>query len=883
MIRNQILLMVFMCCSLLGFSQITLKGTVTDSLNAPISFANIIAKPQDSIKKIKFSVTDALGNYKLLLDKTSYMVSASYMGYGSYQFEVALTEDTIKDIILKEQANMLDEVKIQLPVTVKKDTIVYKVERFLTGDERKLKNVLEKLPGVEVDRDGTVTFQGKKITTVLVENKKFFGGNSKLAVDNLPANAIDQIEIIDNYSEIAILKDLIDSNEMALNVKLKEDKKNFVFGDVEAGKGNQDFYRTHANLFYYAPKTTVNFIGNLNNIADEVFTYRQFFDFQGGSSEIFKKGSINLNSSLDDFLEFLESSDVVKSDRKFGAININQDVNEKLNISGYGIFSDTNENKLSVSNNQYNNFLEVKDVASSSKNGLGIGNVKIAYLPNLTEQWYFKTQFKKSKNSADDLINSNTELTDSFFEETFDATSNFFDQTIEWYKNSSRAHTFSSMVNYKYDDSQFRNYWETPSSIFQELIPVIDQNLYRVEQFKSKKSISLDAVFNHYWVLNKNNHIYSTFGNTYLNQKFSTQNLQRLDDVSINVFDDLDFQNNLKFALNDMYLGTNYKVKKGIFTFNQGVFLHYYFWNANQEPTITKNKVVVLPSFSTKIDFDQTKKLQLDYNLKSSFLDVSKYANKFYLQSYNALYRGNEELENELFHNVNLTYRNFKAYKGLNMYFQGNYVKKVKGVINVINYQGVNQILTTRIIDDPQAQWRINGNLKKKTGRISYRLEGLYSHSRYLQQVNGITSNVKSKELSYKVAGKTLFNDFPIIEIGYKQSYGNYNLSESTSKFTKSEIYANLDYDFWKGYILSVDFVSNKFRNNSLNQSNKFNLANASLYYRKDNSAWSFTFNIKNLFDVQNKSSYSFSEYIISDTQIFILPRIFMFSIGYNL
>ena len=93
-----------------------------------------------------------------------------------------------------------------MPVTVKGDTTTFKTEKFITGEERKLKNVLKKLPGVEVDKKGNVTVQGKKVTKMLVDNKKFFGGNSKLAVENIPANAVGDIEVIDNYNEVAFLK-----------------------------------------------------------------------------------------------------------------------------------------------------------------------------------------------------------------------------------------------------------------------------------------------------------------------------------------------------------------------------------------------------------------------------------------------------------------------------------------------------------------------------------------------------------------------------------------------------------------------------------------------------------------------------------------------------
>src|SRR5690606_31068818 len=257
---KKLVFFLFLGIHLSCFSQTVLKGRVTDSLQKPLPYTNVIAKPQDSLKKLQFSITNEKGEYKLELEEIPYTVTASYMGYKPYSFKVLPVKSVVKDIVLKENAEELEEVVIELPVVVKKDTIIYTVEKLLTGEERKLKDVLKKLPGVEVGKDGSVTVQGKKVTTMLVENRKFFGGGSKLAVENIPADAINQVEVIDNYNEVAFLKNLVDSEEMAMNIKLKEDKKKFVFGDIEAGKGDQNFYRAQSNLFYYSPKTSLNAI-----------------------------------------------------------------------------------------------------------------------------------------------------------------------------------------------------------------------------------------------------------------------------------------------------------------------------------------------------------------------------------------------------------------------------------------------------------------------------------------------------------------------------------------------------------------------------------------------------------------------------------------------
>lgn len=881
--KTLLVLIFFFSAQLSCFSQTSLKGRVKDSLQNPLPYANLLAKPQDSLQKIKFAITDEKGRYQLDLKNIHYTVTVSSMGYAAFSFEVFPKGNSTRDITLKPKPEDLKEVVVEMPVIKKKDTIIYNVDKLTTGEERKLKDILKKLPGVEVDRDGTITVQGKKVTVMLVENKKFFGGGSKLAVDNIPAEAVDQVVVLDNYNEVAFLKKLQDSDEMAMNIILKEDKKNFVFGDVEAGKGNKDFYRSHANLFYYSPKTNLNVIGNLNDIGEQVFTYKQFFDFQGGLNSTFKTGNTVFETPNDDFQQFLEKPDVVNSARKFGALNFTQEVNNKLNLSGYGIFSKTKENTFSQSINQYNTFTETKVLSSGTDNAFAIGNLKAVYTPNLTDQWHFKTQFKKTDDQYENRINSIVDTSNNTFLTNKNVNGSFFNETIEWHRKSSAAHTFSFAANYTFDERKPRTAWQTSNPILQGLIPVIEDSITQLKQLKRVKNHHLDAIFKHYWVLDRYNHIYSTVGNTYLNQQFFTRDFQELDDGNINDFTYAGFGNDLNFSLNDFFFGLHYKFKTGIFTFDQGAFLHNYQWKLNQKIDYKRNKTVVLPSFSAKAEFDQSKELTFDYELKSSFSDASQFADRLYLQSYNSVSRGNENLENGLSHNFKLRFTKFSTYRGIRFYATANYIEQIRGVQDAVNYQGINQYVTPILLDNPKTSWRLFGNIRKKISDISFSLGLRYNVSKYKQQVNEVFTINKNNNLSYNVAAKTLFDDFPIIEVGFRQSFGNYTLGSTKSEFVTSEPFLNIDYDFWKDFIASFDYTAYRYNNKAFNQQNNYEIANASLYYKRDSSAWSFKLEAQNLFNVKFKNRNSFSSYIISDTKTYILPRIIMFSVGYNL
>ena len=882
MIRKTIFYLFLFFANYFVFGQkVILTGTIKDSLQTPMPYANVIAKPKDISKNLQFAITDNEGYYKLLLEKgDTITISISYLGYKPLEYEFIAFKSTKKDFVLQQSSEQLDEVVIEMPVTVRGDTTTYKTDKFVNGTERKLKDALKKLPGVEVDKNGSVTVQGKKITKMLVDGKKFFGGNSKLAVENIPADAVGNVQVIDNYNEVAFLKGLTDSDETAMNIQLKEDKKRFVFGDIEAGKGNKEFYKTSANLFYYSPKTNVNFIGNINNIGEKTFTFKDYMSFSGGMNAIFKG---NFSWKGGDFSQFMESRDLLTSKQKFGALNITKTATSKLDIAGYAIFSNTNTSSFIENFNEYTAFTEEKTNKTNTDNLLGIGNLNIEYTPNNKEKWYARTQVKRTNNTKGNilssLINANTNsiLTDSHL------TATYINQNIEWHKRQSDKHTFSSVFNYVFDKSNQTNFWQTQDDAFNGLIPVTNQNLYLINQQKNTQEQNIDAIFKHFWEINNSNHIYTTVGNKFLNEDFLSDDSQTLDDGTINNFSSDEFGNNLNFKLNDLFLGMHYKFRTGIFTVKQGVELHNYNWQLNNQTVLENNKWVVLPDFFAKIEFNKSKKIQLNYSLKTSFSDASRFANRFYLQSYNSVFKGNENLENNLYHNARIYYSRFSLYRGLMLFASINYNKQIKGVRNTVDFNDINQFLTVKMFDNPSENLRGNFHLEKSIKNIKYKFDVGFNNSSYIQELNSNLQTNKNNSYNYEVGLETLFDNFPTIEVGLKREIGTFISSNTTSKFITTEPFITVDYDFAKGFIFNFDYKRSNYQNKTLGQKNVYEIANTTLSYKKENSAWSYKISAQNLFNTQFKQSNAFSDYVVSDTKTFILPRIVMFSIGYNL
>jgi hypothetical protein len=881
--KKKLLFILVFAISCFSYSQkVTLTGFVKDSLQNPLSYANVIAKPKDVSKNLQFAITDNEGYYKLLLEQgDTITISISYLGYKPIDYLFIALKDTKKDFILQQSSEQLDEVIIEMPVTVRGDTTIYKTDKFTDGSERKLKNVLKKLPGVEVDKNGGVTVQGKKVTQMLVDGKKFFGGNSKLAVENIPADAVGNVEVIDNYNEVSFLKGLTDSDEMAMNIKLKEDKKRFVFGDVEAGKGNDNFYKTSANLFYYSPKTNVNFIGNLNNIGEKTFTFRDYLSFSGGVNAIF---SGNFNFRGGDFSQFMENNDVVTSKQKFGALNITKVATQKLDVSGYAIFSNSNNGSFVENLNEYTTFSEQRTNAINTDNLLGIGNLNLEYKPNSLERWVARTQVKRTNNTNNNsllsLVNGNTNTIDT----DRDLTATYINQNIEWHKRQNEKHTFSSVINYTFDKSNKTAFWQTQDAILQGLIPVDEtQDFLRINQLKNTQEHNFDGVFKHFWEINNSNHIYTTVGNKFLSEDFFTDDSQVLDDSTINNFGIGGFGNDLNFKLNDLFFGAHYKFRTGIFTVKQGFEAHNYNWSLQNQTNLNENKWVVLPDFLAKIEFNKSKKIELNYSLKTSFSDASKFANRFYLQSYNSVFRGNEAIENNLFHSARIYYSRFSLYRGLMLYANLNYNKQLRGIRNTVDFNDINQFLTVKMFDNPSEDWRGNINLQKSINNLKYKVDVGFNNSKFIQELNNNLQTNTNNNYDYEVGVETLFDKFPKIEIGFKRTIGNFTASTNTSKFLTTEPFITVDYDFLEGFIFNFDYRKSNYQNKTVGQKNTYEIANAMVSYKGENSAWSYKITAQNLLNVKFKQSNSFSDFLISDSKTFILPRIVMFSIGYNL
>lgn len=870
-------------------SQRVVTGVISSNPNINLESANIIARPLQEKASIKFAITDNKGRYRLELEKDiDYEINVSYIGFVDELFVVKSNSGNLShDFILKPSGEKLKEIVIKhqyKAIEIKKDTLTFNVKSFANGNERKMKEILEKLPGVEVDKNGTVTVQGKKVTQMLVEGKSFFGGGSKLAVENIPADAIDKIEVIDNFNEVGFLKKVSDSEDLAMNVKLKEDKKKFIFGDLEAGLGLgiDKSNLLHTGLFYYAPKLNVSFIGDINNIGKSTFTYEDLRRFTGGSSNYLlkRKTSNNLYSLTKD------NTDVLDNKSQFEAINLSYSFSPKFSVSGFSIFSKIISNAKNIVQNEYlenaAQTYENKTENNHNTNVLNITNIKIDYAPDKNQKMLYNAQFQSSTNDLKGVINSFTNSDSSIFKTINNADNTSFKQYLEWHKNYNLAHTTTFAISQIYENSKLENQWLTNQPFLMGLIPLLEDSDYKIDQLKKIKTNIVDAVFKHYWVINSHNHLYTNIGNNFETSDFETSEMQLLSDNTVNNFSTAGFGNKTKYQFNDLYIGFEYKIKIGKWTNKAGLYYHWYELKSYQiVGDYEYSKELFQPRWNSDFEFNQSEKISFSYKLEANFPEVNQVSNRYTLQNYNLVYRGNAILQNGKYHSLNLIYTKMNMYKGV--FWNGflNFTKKAEIIRNQIEVDGINQYNTPVLTNDPETNVLFSGSFMKKIYRFELKLNANLSWLNYYQKLNNtVTFNDRNNQ-NLGLTIKTNYKQWPNFSIGYEKGYSHFK-GLTKSKYESDVINSNLEFTFFKSWTYKLDYQNLK-NINSNNQSDYYEVTNTSLRYQKKNDPFGFELIFNNLLDVQRKNSYTFSDYIISQQSIHIMPRVLMFSISYKL
>ncbi len=891
------MLKILMLLSLLVISGATAQnvkfyGVVQDSTENKLSSASVVAAQLSTQAYRGFSITDDGGVFEISLPANdAYSIKVSYMGYHAIIDTIYTKEnDVFKKYVLKTDQQQLNgvEIKYEMPVSIKGDTIIYNADSFTNGNEKKLGDVLKKMPGIEVEKDGTVKVEGKTVKKVMVEGKNFFEGDSKLASKNIPANAVKKVEVLRDYNENSQLKNFEDNEDSyAINIRLKEGKKNFWFGDITTGAGTDEHYLLHPKLFYYSPKKTYNFIGDVNNTGNAPMSFMDYFKMTGGFDRFLLRGGSSIIDATQTLGFSLQQNDkALAMKTQFGAFNYNYTLGNKLNLDGFFILNHQKTDMLTEIDKEYttNNLMEYSRNLSSQNNYSSIAKTSLDYNPNNDLSIKYDLLIKYTDVNQNNLFNSNIRAGNETIESTKTYT---IDQGLEFYKTLKNNNLMTLSLKYNYAENQPVMEALSKEEFFatSNLINLSPQGTYDLMQNKQLNHKNFSSLFDYYLILNKVSHMNFTFGTQLVWQDFNSEISQIYDNGQAHLLNQQNLRNNAHYHVTDLFSGIYYKLLIGKMIIRPGASLHYYYLKDIQFDDVkTDNIWSLLPELKIKYQLKNGSRIRLSYQMTNNFTDIQKYAQGYVMNNYNSLFGGNRGLESVLKHQISLRYSKYSMRKFYHLSTGITYNRSINSIRNKT------KLIETDIISTPV---NLDNNDENLTGHVIFGKRYIYwkfslnaniNWAKYFSILNGEELSSTSLSQNYKAVINTNLSGFINFDLSYGINLNQFDNQLRNSLYITERPSIGIELRmFQKTTQLNIKYDYYNYRDEDKTIQNQYAFLSTDLFYQKTGSAWEFVLSASNLLNNKSIDKESLTDLYIATSKYYVMPKYIIFKATYKL
>ncbi|MFT5753137.1 MAG: hypothetical protein ACI924_000345 [Flavobacterium sp.] len=903
---KKIICMLLLLVASFSNGQIKLEGVVKDSLKNPLELANVVALNQQTSSLESYAITDKQGNYKLDLGKNgTYTIQVSYIGMKTFEEVLSTKEVNIQKDYTLILENTLDVVELiyEMPISIRGDTLTYNADSFNTGTERKLGDILKNLPGVEINENGQIEVEGKVVNKLMVNGKDFFDGDTKLASKNIPSNAVDKIQVLRNYAEVGQLSSVRNNQDnLAINIKLKEGKENFWFGDITTGAGaspDKALYVVQPKLFYYSPSHSINFIGDLNNTGELALTRRDIRGFGGG----FRAPSNNNGTSInlgDNSLNFLTNqANALEIDNKLATGNFSYAASKALDLSGFVIYNSSRILSKETSFVQYTNPElgipdETTEQKSNERSNQGLLKLSASYKPNANNQIEYDvlgriSNDRQNQNVFSSVIGNTKQLDE--------VTPYSINQNVNYYYTLDEDNIFAFEAQHLFkNENPFYNALlsNNPNGVdaFDTTASALgldtSLNNYDLNQNRRIKSNQLDAKLDYYYIINQKSNLNLTAGTILSRQDFNSNIFQFLEDgipfQPTPTFNEGRATNDTQYIFSDVYLAFRYRFKTGKFTMTPGFSLHSYS-NKNSQfgETFQNNFFRFLPDFETRIQFKKSESLTLRYDMRNQFTDVTRLAEGLVLNNFNNIQFGEPDLQNALSHNVSLLYSSFNLFNYTNVFARAAYSKNIDQIRGLTNFENV--IRTSTYFNSNFADENVSvvGQIQRTFGKIRASLNGNFNYSKINQFIQGQQSLNEGYTQTYTPGLRTNYKIAPNVSLSYRYSVTENNQGSRKTVFKTNAPTISFDAYIWKKLTAKSNY-SYTSQSNGSGESQSFQNWDATLSYRKDKDAkWEYEMRATNILNIDSQVRNSANNISVFSSETFIQPRFISFRCTYTL
>jgi len=862
-----------------------------DSLRTPLPFANISFVPVAEGATVRFVMTDQQGRFRFKASGAAVLqITTTYLGYQPASITLpAGTEDTTLQIALRLQPLDLAMVEVKdraPPVVVRGDTVTYQADAFREVFDWKLQDLLRRLPGMEVDEQNRLRFNGEVVQQVMVEGKPFFGGSSRLALEHIPAEVIDKLEVIDNYNAVDFLQPLGTGNQLVLNVRLREDKKRFFFGDIAAAAGPEKRYLAHPNLFYYSPEVSVNGIGDLNNANLEPLSFSDVIQMQGGMGRLLAEGQSGLSGLQQDFMPYLSPGNNRSGRSQFGGLNVSAAPLPDWTVYAYGLGLRSVQGYRSLSRNAFWQEDGAPPVTENRESGRDTewatsnGNLSLVYDPQ--KDYYLSLESDLQYGLAEDAstLLSQTGLTGRNLITDEENDFQNHSHTLEAHHKFSGHHIGTLEASWQQRRAENGLGLQSSQPLLQELLgPPPEPNAGLSHQGQTRLS-ALSTAYRHYWVLNPQNHLEFQLGYRQLHSRART-----LDNWSVGngtpVLQPIDtsrFGNDQKLRLEDASTRLSYKYTRDALEGELGTTFHRMQWWIRDEgqAAARQREWLALPFAKAATTWTNVGEFELGYRISRLFPDTEAWLSRATITSFNQLEQGNPNLRNSLSHIWNLSYRRRDFFTQRNWYLQLSYALRSLALQQRISGTGIDQLREAFLLRDAGQEWSFRGRVSQKGERLEWSVNFRGRQSAFRQILYGADSRVEEWQAYARPEIRLEISKAVALRLDYSRSQRWVRQEDSPqTRFDQDKLSLSWEILPLKNLQVKGSAALHGFRRAG-QPYNFYNEVSLNARYQFAGGRWALTFQGTNLLNNRSVLSSQFTAFLFSEYEVFQFPRVLL-------
>lgn len=849
--KNTLLLLALLGFSIIGISQnINVSGKVVDKKSGKTMPGStvMLLTPSDS-SFYKFSTTNATGSFVIKGAKAGdYILQISFIGYSSYYKNITLSNDkksvdlgTLNIATKQTLLKTFEVVEEIIPVIINGDTVEFNAAAFKTQPEDNVAALLKRLPGVEIESNGTIKAQGEEVKKVLIDGKEFFGNDTKTATENLPADMVKSVQVYDEFSDASKMTGIDDGDRTkTINLKIKKDRKKGVFGNVTAGGGitakgtgrfedEEGMFNHKLNINKFKDDMQLSVLGMYNNTNEQGFSYNDYLNFSGGSPSSGRgrgnTAGVSINSNPNDGFTTTTA----------GGINWNKDITPKISFSSSYFYNELSKNITRIAEREYiTDSLDFNSIEDNTQEQFSrthsfilkydqkidtTQNLKININLNYSEGDLFSNTTSQSNSIDDTFLNSSTNTNQST------GTDISGNGRITYGKRfQKKGRSFVTNASFGLSENE-KSYFVESQNNFASNLGGLTTAITRQNQEESNNETNYSAKASYTEPIGK--------------QKYLELNYQRSNYNSEYVKDFFDvptpntelFNSNLSLAYNNDFTYDNYQINTKVNTEKSKLTLGIAAQRSSLDGEITstdfkltRNKWNILPRL--KWNYSITKSTRINFNYTTNIQEPSLNQLQPTIDNSNPLfiYQGNTNLISEYRHNARLRLMSFNSFSFINIFamLNGTYTKNKITESQTLNSRFIQTITPINVDNDYllSGYTFFGAPIRPIKSKIGIRLNSSYNKS--ILFVNTESNNVDRYNNGVDFSIENRNKKIVDIKIGTKinKSITTYsNSSNLNQNYLTTAYYSNLLIDFLKTWTFSskiefTEYSGNQFTDN---------------------------------------------------------------------